>query len=373
MENAELPTMSAKVIIDGVFYQIAPTGIARVWTTLMEVWAAGDFGKQLLLLDRANTAPTIPGIRTRIIPAFDYSRADADRAMLQAVCDEEAADVFASTYYTTPLSTPSVFMAHDMIPELFGWDLNHPMWREKHRGLGHASAIVCVSESTRHDLLRYFPNIPADKITVAPLAAAKVFHPRPQAEVEYVRRGVGIERDYFLTVGARGGYKNTRLTFSALASLSPAELDSIDILCAGHVTLEAEFQAMIPGKSVKAFNLSDDELAAAYTGAAALLHPSAYEGFGLPVIEAMACSCPVIATSNGALAEVGGDAALRVGADDVEAMVHAMRQVRRPGVREELARKGLEQAGKFSWEKTAGAIRNVLEETPRTVRFVAGR
>jgi glycosyltransferase involved in cell wall biosynthesis len=127
------------------------------------------------------------------------------------------------------------------------------------------------------------------------------------------------------------------------------------------LTLEPEFQALVPGKDVRAFQLSDDELAAAYTGAIALLHPSTYEGFGLPVLEAMACGCPVITTKNGSLAEVAGDAALFVGEGDVPGMVESLRKVRRADVRERLSAAGRAQAARFSWARTAREIQAVLE------------
>jgi glycosyltransferase involved in cell wall biosynthesis len=347
-----------KVVIDGVFFQMYQTGIARVWKTLLEQWAANGFAKHIVVLDRQKTAPYITGVRTRSMDVYDYNRTDKDRYTLQTVCDEERADVFISTYYTTPVTTPSVFMAHDMIPELFGWDVRHPMWREKHYGIRHASAFVCVSTQTKRDLMRFFPDIPSERITVTPLAAAPMFKPRGEDEIDYVRRGTGLTKPYFLTVGARGGYKNTILTFKALAEFP--ELDQFDIFCAGHTTLEPEYQQLIPYKDVKAFNLSDDELAAAYSGAVALLHPSTYEGFGLPVLEAMACGCPVITTTNGSLAEVAGDAALFVREDDVSGMVDALRQVQRVDVREKMRSAGLAQAGRFSWKRTADEIRHVL-------------
>ncbi len=95
------------------------------------------------------TAPKIPGIFYRTIPAYDYNKTDADREMLQQVCDEEGADLFISTYYTTPISTPSVFIAYDMIPEVLGADFNEPMWREKHNAIRHASAYISISENFR--------------------------------------------------------------------------------------------------------------------------------------------------------------------------------------------------------------------------------
>ncbi|WP_442946592.1 hypothetical protein [Nostoc sp. 'Peltigera malacea cyanobiont' DB3992] len=79
--------------------------------------------------------------------------------MLQQICDEEEAELFISSYYTTPIETPSVFMAYDMIPEVLGGNLNEPMWREKHNGIKHASAFIAISENTAKDLskssLRY--------------------------------------------------------------------------------------------------------------------------------------------------------------------------------------------------------------------------
>lgn len=347
-----------KIVIDGVFFQLYQTGIARVWRSLLEQWAKTEFAQHLVVLDRASSAPRIEGIRYRGMEPFDYAKMERDRQVLQIICDEENADAFVSTYYTTPLSTPSLFMCHDMIPELFGWDLKHPMWRQKHEAIERASGFVCVSQASRQDLLKLFPRIDPAKVAVTPLAAARCFYSRSTEEVNFVREATGTTRPYFLTVGARGGYKNTQLTFAALAQFD--RLAEFDLFCAGLTTLEEEYQRVVPGKEVKAFNLTDDELAAAYSGAVALLHPSSYEGFGLPVLEAMACGCPVITTRGGSLAEVAGDAAIFVEPDDVTGMTAALHEVLRPDVRRRMAQAGLEQAKKFSWEKTADGVRHAL-------------
>ena len=115
----------------------------------------------------------LPKLRVlNIIPAYNYGTADADRQILQQVCDEEGADLFISTYYTTPLSTPSVFMAYDMIPEVLQANLNEQMWREKHHGIRHASAYIAISENTAQDLVKFFPNIALGSVSVAHLASS---------------------------------------------------------------------------------------------------------------------------------------------------------------------------------------------------------
>ena len=177
-----LPALSVKpsqkyptILIDGVFFQQNNTGIARVWKSLWEEWANTNFAQHIIILDRNGTAPKIPGIRYRTIPLYDYGNTDRDRAMLQQICDAETADLFISTYYTTPLSTRSVFMAYDMIPELIGQQLDQVVWREKHYAIRHASAFITISQNTSHDLLRCFPQISPDTITVAHCGINQIF------------------------------------------------------------------------------------------------------------------------------------------------------------------------------------------------------
>lgn len=192
---------SLTIIIDGVFFQMYRTGIARVWQSLLEVWAKNGFAENIIVLDRIGTTPKVAGVRYRTIPAYDYNNTDIDRAMLQQVCEEEGADIFISTYYTTPLSTPSVFMAYDMIPEILGGNLDEPMWREKHRGIAHASAYISISESTANDLVKYFPDINSE-ITVAHCGISSSFYPAPVEEIIQFKSKYGINKPYFLLVGA---------------------------------------------------------------------------------------------------------------------------------------------------------------------------
>jgi glycosyltransferase involved in cell wall biosynthesis len=351
--------LSPTIVFDGVFFQLYQTGIARVWQSLLEEWSANSFAQHIVVIDRAGTAPKIPGIKYRSSSPYNYKDTDSDREMLQQICDEEGADLFISSYYTTPVSTPSVFMAHDMIPELIGWDLNHPMWVEKHYGIRHACAYIAVSENTARDLVKFFPDIPLSSITIAHNGVKATFSPANSDEIHQFKIKYGLSKPYFMLVGAGSGYKNSILFFNAFAQLFSKQ--GFDILCTGSGgLLEPEFRAYTSGSVIHMLQLSDEELKVAYSGAVALVYPSKYEGFGLPVLEAMACGCPVITCPNGPIPEVAGKAAIYVNDEDVDGMTNALCDVQKPDIRQSLKEVGIQQAQKFSWSKMAGIVSSAL-------------
>ena len=347
------------VLLDGVFFQLYQTGIARVWQSLLEEWAESGFTKHIVVLDRAGTAPKIPGIWYRNVPPYDYETTDADREMLQEMCDEEGADLFISTYYTTPLSTPSVFMAYDMIPEVVGANLNEPMWKEKHHAIRHASAYVSISENTASDLAKLFPEIAPKSITVALCGVKSLFSPASQEDIKGFKNKYGISKPYFISVGGGANYKNSILFFKAFAQL--ASKQGFEIVCTGSgVLLEGELRNYTLGTVVHKHQFNDEELRLAYSGAVALVYPSKYEGFGLPVLEAISCGCPVITCPNASIPEVAGEAALYVNDEDVEGLADALCEVQKPKVRNSLIVAGLEQAKNFSWSKMAKTVSSAL-------------
>lgn len=353
--------LSPIMIVDGVFFQLYKTGIARVWKSLLEEWVNNGFAKHIVVLDRAGSAPKIPGIRYRLLPAYDYNNTDADRQILQQVCDEEAADLFISSYYTTPTTTPSVFMAYDMIPEVMGWDMNNPMWQVKHQGIQNASAYLAISENTARDLVRFFPEITLESVKVALCGVTDNFSPASQEELNSFKIKYGISKPYFMIVSI-GGYKNTILFLEAFARLDSKQ--AFDIVCTGAGgLLDEQLRAYTSGNTVHMLQLSDEELKTAYSGAIALIYPSKYEGFGLPVLEAIACGCPVITCPNASIPEVAGKAALYVQDDDVEEMANALCEVQKPSVRKSLIAAGLEQAKKFSWSNMAKVVSSTLIDT----------
>jgi glycosyltransferase involved in cell wall biosynthesis len=347
-----------RLLIDGVFFQLAQTGIARVWRSLLPRLVARP-GLDLFILDRGGV-PAVEGATVVPFPSFHHRYTADDSVMLQKICDHYCIDVFTSTYYTSPLQTPMLLLVYDMIPELLGFDLTQRVWMEKELSIAFARRFICISESTRADLLALYPEIPSRVTTVVhPGFDQHNFHPRRADEVAAFRRRFGIGRPYVLLVGSREqheGYKNTRLLFQALSDMEHIDFD---LLCVGgEPDIHLQSLAPVPtGCRVWRVDLSDEDLARAFSGAVALVCQSLYVGLGLPVLEAMASGCPVITTMSGSLAEVaGGGACLIIDGGSAKDMVDALEVVQRPDVRAKLVRKGLQRSAAFGWDAFVAAI-----------------
>jgi glycosyltransferase involved in cell wall biosynthesis len=346
-----------QIVLDGVFFQLYNTGIARVWKSVLEEWSQTEFANHLVVLDRMGTAPQISGINYHQIPAYDYNNTDRDRQILQQACDDLGAELFISTYYTTPLETPSVFMGYDMIPEILGYNLSEPMWQEKHKGIEHASAYITISNHTAQDLVEVYPDIDLNNVTTAHCGVQPIFTPANDTDIAAFRYKYGISKPYFI-IGANGGYKNVQLFLQAFAQL-PTKSGFDLIVTGGHGLSDRDRQYTV-GSTVHCLKLDDRELSIAHSGAIALVYPSKYEGFGLPIVEAFASACPVITCPNASIPEVAGEAAIYVFDDDIDGMAEALCEVQKPQIRSALIEAGLEQAKQFSWAKMADTIKMVL-------------
>jgi glycosyltransferase involved in cell wall biosynthesis len=346
------------VIVDGVIFQLQqrnPFGISRLWLALLSELGKSALAKRLLLLDRDGTAPRIPGIKTRAIPAFRIGSAKQEAVALDTVCREERAGLFISTYYTFTQETRSMLMLYDMIPERFqtvGADAPNPEWRDKHHAIENSSSFTAISQSTVRDLALFYPHAAARPQTVIPCAVSDAFRTHSTDEIAAFKAASGLSKRYFLLVGRRDAHKNVRLFFQAFARLPDRERYAIVMAGAGH-EIEPELRELIAGADSYAGFFSDQDLALLYSGALALVYPSIYEGFGLPILEAMQSGCPVITCHNSSIFEVAGRAALYVEERDVDGLAKTLLDVQQPDVRDYLIKAGLEQAQRFSWKKSA--------------------
>jgi glycosyltransferase involved in cell wall biosynthesis len=231
-----------------------------------------------------------------------------------------------------------------------------------------ATHIIAVSEQTRRDLVAVYGLSP-EKVTVIHEAAAPSFCPQPPETVVATRAQYKLPDRYLLFVGTIEPRKNLARLLAAFEAVhSEALVDGLVIVGRRGWLYDDFFAALerSPARDAVIFPgyLPDADLPAVYAGAEALVLPSLYEGFGLPVLEAMACGTPVVCSNAASIPEIGGDAALYFDPTSTEAMVAVIRRVLRDAaLQAEMKTRGLAQATRFSWRRAAQETLGVYERT----------
>jgi glycosyltransferase involved in cell wall biosynthesis len=353
------PTPKGPLVIDGVFFQLNSTGIAKMWESLLAEWAQSPFAQHIVLLDRAHTAPKFSTIRTIPIEPFVSAAWQEDRVRIQNICTDVGAALFTSTYYTIPVTTPMTLMVYDLIPEVLKWDVStNTDVQERNRAVAYSKKMICISHNTRKDLLHYYQSVTAEQTSVVHCGLDHAsFYPRDAAQIQAFRARHGVTRPYFILSGlALMTYKNGKMFFEALSATSFRK--EVDVVVTGRNLHPNERELLKQHFNVIHVSLSTDEMAAALSGSMALIVPSLYEGFGMPMIEAMACGCPVISTPFGSLREVGGDAALYV--EDTLPLAQALIYIQNQELRRDLCTRGLAQAHRYSWKHASKQLEELF-------------
>lgn len=242
---------------------------------------------------------------------------------------------------------PIVITIHDMIPELFYKD-NKIIARRK-EAIHISSGIICVSNNTKKDLLRLYPEVAESKITV-------IYHGYNITKQKYHPR---YEFKYILFVGTRGEiYKN--FTFFTQSIIHILKKYDLKLVCTGAPFTSSELAAFkalsIEEHIVGCGYVSESELADIYHYAECFVYPSRYEGFGIPILEAFCHQTPACVSNTSCFPEVGGNAVLYFNPYDQNSIAETVeRVITDQNLRNELIKKGFQQLKKFSWEKAAAS------------------
>lgn len=266
-------------------------------------------------------------------------------------------DIYHPTYYDPALvkcmttSRPFVMTVYDMIHELYYdplYENVHAETKYKRYMLPKASHIIAISQNTKNDILRFFPEIDESKISVVYLGSSL------SAGIE--KTNIVLPSRYLLFVGNRGKYKNFLWLLNSIEPLLKSY--NLTLICGGGGTF-TEYEQSIINK----LNLSDkvshvpvnndNDLVTLYNKAVCFIFPSLYEGFGIPILEAFSCSCPVVLPDTSCFPEIAGNAALYYNKNNPEALVEQLEKILDDHeLAKSLNEAGLRRLQFFCWDKT---------------------
>jgi len=269
--------------------------------------------------------------------------------------------------YQTPDHIKTVFTIHDLslkiLPDCHPKDRVLYFRKYFENSLTRADTIITPSEFTRQEVKHLYPHISADIYSIPQGCDKSVFFRHPQHKIDAFKVRMGLPEKYVLFAGTSDPRKNIQALFKAMSRL-PA---SINLVCAGWSGWQAirgsnSLPANIKKRIIFTGYISDAELALLYGGARIFVYPSFYEGFGLPVLEAMACGCPVVCANTASLPEVAGQAAILCEPYVPVCLSYAIFKIfSSDELWARFSRQSLAQAENFSWQKTAERTVQVFE------------
>jgi len=287
-------------------------------------------------------------------------------------------DVLFVPSHVVPLIHPrrTVVTVHDLgyqyYPEAHTLFQNlYLRWSTRHNARA-ASRILADSEATRQDLIRYY-DVPETKIAVVYPGRDESLSAVHDPEILAATRArYGLAPDYLLYVGTLHPRKNLVRLIQAFAAVLETAPEGLQLVLAGQKgwltdDILAQVRKLgLEDRVILTGYVPDEDLPALLSGALAFAYPSLYEGFGFPVLEAMACGTPVVCSSVSSLPEVAGDAALLVDPLHVEALAGALaRPTTGAALRQDLVARGFTQIEQFSWQRCAEETLQVLEDVGR--------
>jgi len=360
-----------RIVVDGeVFEFLDVGGIARVHAELLPRLCAAEPDLRIRLVtegalarrpprhDHITHVP-LPDARRWLRPGRVWRGAvpRASTALRRAAFGSGRGAIWHSTHYTSPPSwggrqVATVYdLIHERLPHQYARAHDDAYRVRKREAIEGADAIIAISRLTAGELVEVFGPAFGERTTVIPLAPAAAFRlvtddaPPPPG------------RPYLLHVGRRMYHKSFPRLLDAYATWAGStEVDLISVGPPWNEEEERQIHDLGVGDRVhRLAPLSDHDLAHRYRHAVALMHPSVTEGFGLPVLEALACDCPVVARRLSITEEIAGEFPLYVDMDDDESVHHALDAASARAGESDRTRGGAAHAAAFTWERTAEA------------------
>ena len=283
-----------KIAIDTVFLNRRYSGISIVWYTLLK--SLRPQGYEIVLFKREDSyLPREILKKYKVISIRSFQDEFSDIPYVNYLCLANGINYFISTYYTYSTMVPCIVYVHDMIPEIFGYDFRSPMWAQKARCLANGKNFVCVSWNTKKDFERFYPNKQRSHLNYNALDTER-FNQEDDSIIELLQ----INKPFFILIATNTDvYKNSAVLIR-LFNLHPSLFRVFNFVC-----LSDKFDQNLGIKWAP--KVSEAQLTSLYQKSIGLIQPSLYEGFGLPVIEAMYHRKNVLACDNSAISEIGLD------------------------------------------------------------------
>jgi len=325
-------------------------------------------GSWLIKNGRIRFLPDPALFAMRYIHWLDYER------RLRSVVRKQGYDIYHETGFVPARvpELPVVYTLYDLSLRRFAY--THPrerVWFFEHFAksrIPRTAHILTISEYIRSEIMEEF-RIPPEMVTAVPLAPDPHFSPRPKKQVHRVLSRLGIPDDYLLFTGTLEPRKNIELLIKALPRLR----NEIPLVLAGWSGWGDKYwrQSLIreglDARVIQVGYVEEEDLACLYSGAGVFIYPSLYEGFGLPVLEAMACGCPVIVSSSSSLPETAGHAAVYTDPFDPDELARQIDSLLEDeALRHRLGQEGITHASKYCWSRTAAGTLNVFRNVLNT-------
>jgi glycosyltransferase involved in cell wall biosynthesis len=357
-----------RIGIDATALPPQAVGAANYIINLIQTLLRIDATNEYVIFSKLAHASLFDSTRAEIVQAVLPSpvlRIAWEQTALPFLARQRRLDLLHSPHYTMPLAkTCRVIVTIHDLTFFLDPQMHLPYKRIFFRTMiplsaRRADALITISESTRQDLLRFLP-LDARRVTAIPLGVAARFSPLDDAAAtDKIRNKYRLPARFILAVGVLEPRKNLPTLVRAFRALVEQGLPH-SLVLVGHKgwMFDELFRTIanldLAQRVIFTGYVPEEELPLVYNAADLFVYPSLYEGFGLPILEAMACGVPVITSNLSSMPEVAGDAGILVDPNDVNALADAMTRVLTDRVlRATLAAKGLARARSFSWERMA--------------------